>query len=93
MSKNALTALLTTKPNLWEQPMASKKLDLAIANRDIQREIAGSKKIHKKYEIIEKNIVEDYAQLVDNKLRMAFLNIPMNDFRTASGFGHTQSRQ
>ncbi|RUR19315.1 hypothetical protein ELY21_05405 [Legionella sp. km535] len=68
--------------------MASKKLDLAIANRDIQREIAGSKKIHKTYGIIEKNIVEDYAQLVDNKLRMAFLNIPMNDFRTASGFGN-----
>lgn len=88
MSKNAFTELLTAKPNLWEQPMASKKLDQAIADRKIQRGIASTRESHQKYSIIEKNIVDGYAQLVDNKLRQAFLNIPMSDFRTASGFGN-----
>jgi len=88
MSKNAFTDLLTAKPKIWEQPMASKELDKAIATRDVQRGIAHNKENHQLYGFIENNIVIDYAQLVDNKLRSAFLNIPMNDFRTASGFGN-----
>ena len=68
--------------------MASKKLDKAIAIREVQRGIARTKENHQLYGFIENFIVNDYAHLVDTKLRSAFLNIPMSDFRTASGFGN-----
>jgi hypothetical protein len=85
--KKGFVDLLVTGTNFWEQPVTSKTWDEAIANPVVQQDIA-NKKDQGLYALVEQKIASDHAMLVDNLLRASFLNIPISDFRVASGFGN-----
>lgn len=71
----------------WKEvAVPSERMDELLTDRAIQKSIAGSSKNQYLYSFIENRIVNDYADLIDCKLRAVFSNIPIIDFRNPVGF-------
>lgn len=88
MSRNHFHNWLRQKENryLCSGIMPSERLDKAIADKDIQKSIATSRKEQLLYSFVENRIASDYAWLIDYKLREVFKTFTMTEFEETSGF-------
>lgn len=86
MPKSCFTSWTELYPNFLQQPLASRKVDSVIANEVLQHEFKHSKNIRNHFMYFDNQIIRDYTQLVDLKLREGFARIEQKDFANPKGF-------
>jgi hypothetical protein len=73
-------------PAFWQQPLAAEKLDRILSDPKMKSSIAGSWRNQSLYHFIDLQIANDYAHLIDSKLRAAVALLSLEDFKNPEWF-------